>query len=268
MRIQKWFAALLALVLVFLCGCGRKTPEEPATETASNVVKVMFPEGKTVLGIAKLLEENGVCAADDFIDAVQHSDSTLAQSIDGEDRPFLLEGYVFPATYEFYKNESASSALQRFLRAFEDRWTEEYSERAEELGYTMDEIMTIASIVQKEAGIVSEMPNVAAVLHNRLKKGMMLQCDVTYFYLRDTVVPYHSGGEWSDDVYNRYADRYYTYRFAGLPEGPICNPGLDAIKAALYPADSSALYFFTYGDDFYYFDTYAEHQAKYDALNR
>ncbi len=258
----KCFCLVCALLL--LAGCGKAQPKAPETTEPSepNTVWVTFPEGKTTLQIAELLEENGVCGKDAFLQAVQESESETALSLRGQDRPFLLEGYIFPDTYEFYKNESPASVLGRFLRNADAHFTAEDASRAAEIGMTRDQILTLASIIQAEAGIESEMANVSAVLHNRLDKSMKLQCDVTYFYLERTVMPYLCGEEWDDDVYEKYADLYYTYRIPALPVGPICNPGAAAIQAALYPAESDALYFVTDSDNnYYYSDTFEAHRA-------
>lgn len=252
---------LLCAVLLFCAACGREAPQPTTTEPVPNTVRVTFPEGKTVLQVAGLLEENGVCSAADFLQAVAESDSEYAAPLRGQDRPFLLEGYVFPDTYEFYKNESASMALSRFLTNFSRKYTDAQQTRAQELGMTTDEVLTLASIIQAEAGVPSEMPKVSAVLHNRLERGMRLQCDVTYYYLKNAVMPYLCPDGWDDAVYEKYADLYYTYRIDGLPLGAICNPGSDAIAAALYPADTDDLYFVTDADgNYYYSPTYEAHQ--------
>lgn len=263
---KKISAFLLAVLLLFLCACGKKTQQQ-TTQAAPNTVTVMFPEGKTVYQIAQLLEQNGVCSAADFVDAVNQSDSAFALPLQGRTRAFLLEGYVFPDTYEFYKNESAQTALSRFLNNTERKLTDAYKARAVELGMTMDEVLTLASIIQAEAGIHSEMKTVSSVLHNRLDSGMMLQCDVTYYYLERNVMAYLCPDGWDDEVYETYAPLYYTYRFAGLPEGPICNPGVAAIEAALYPEDTEYLYFVTDKQGaFHYSATFAEHEKVCAAI--
>ena len=132
---------LLCASLLLCCACGRETTQQTTTEPAPNTVRVTFPEGKTVLQIARLLEENGVCAADDFLQAVEDSDSDYAAALRGQDRPFLLEGYVFPDTYEFYKNESPSMTLSRFLANFSQKFSETEQTRARELGMTTDEVV-------------------------------------------------------------------------------------------------------------------------------
>ena len=263
---KKFWLCVSALLLVLLCAaCGRQTP--PQTTTEDNTVTVTFAEGTTVWQAAKLLEQNGVCTAQAFLDTAAQSDSEYAAVPDADKRPFPLEGYLFPDTYSFYKNASGTHALQKFLDNFAVKWTPAFTQRAEELGMTRDEALTLASIVQTEAGYVSQMPHVSSVLHNRIAKGMKLQCDATYFYLEKSVMPYLCPDGWDDAVYEPLADRYYTYRFAGLPQGPICNPGLDAIRAALYPDDTDDLYFVTdESGNFYYAATYEAHQANCAAV--
>lgn len=268
MKVRSAICLFLVLALL-LCSCGRQRGEEPQSTqpTTSNTVRVTFPEGKTTLQIAQLLEENGVCGGEDFLQAMRESEREWIAAFAQEDRPFLLEGYVFPDTYEFYLGESARSALGRFLSNFEAHFSAGDETRCAELGMTRDEIVTLASIIQAEAGIESEMAKVSAVLHNRLEQGMKLQCDATYFYLERTVMPYLCGEDWDDAVYEQYADLYYTYRISGLPLGAICNPGAAALHAALYPADSQALYFVTDSENnYYYSDTYEQHRATCERI--
>lgn len=249
---KRWICILLAVLMAVLCSsCGKEKNSETTTAGAATTT-VTIPEGKTVYQIAKILEQHEVCSADDFINAVNASDSEIARTLSGGNRAFLLEGYVFPDTYEFYKNSSGASALSKFLNNINVRVTDAHKARAAELGFTMDEIITLASVIQYEAGAVSEMKKVSSVLHNRLKKGMKLQCDATYFYLRDSVMPYYCGEDWDDAVYEKYANEYYTYRIPALPTGPICNPGLAAIEAALYPENTDYLFFFSDGNGDYH----------------
>ena len=237
-------------------------PTEPPTVT------VTFPEGLTVVQIAERLEENKVCSASEFIALTNNYEyiQTLGYSFtdlitEPENRAFYLEGYIFPDTYEFYKGESSEKALRRFLDNTQRKLTAVYNQRAEELGYTLDEIITLASIVQEESFTHDSMKNVASVLHNRLRSASFsrLQCDVTIHYINDYVTnsKYLSG---DTDV---YASAYNTYKCSGLPAGPITNPGLAAIEAALYPADTDYYYFVTDSQwNYYYSSTYAQHKAK------
>lgn len=231
------------------------------TETKKPTVTVTFPEGYTVTQIAELLEDNGVCTAVDFLSAandISSLDYKFISEIENTDkRAFALEGYIFPDTYEFYLNESAQKALSRFLKNTEKKLTVDMYDKAEKLGYSMDEILIIASVIQKEAGIKSEMNKVSSVIHNRLNDSYnKLECDVTINYLTKYVIPYLDG---DTDRYNEY---YNTYKCKGLPAGAICNPGIDAINAALEPAETKYMFFVTDKTDtskYYYAETYKEH---------
>ena len=271
---KRRFALLFALLLLVLSGCGAPIEEIPEqggasapqeiTTTEGPVVRVTFPEGLTSVEIAEKLEANGVCPAADFMeevknfDAVKDSYACLASVKNADQRAFALEGYVFPDTYDFYRGESAASALKRFLSNANRKLTDERAARAKELGYTMDEIVTLASIIQEEAGDPNEMPKVAAVMHNRLNSPAYgkLQCDVTINYVNDRITdsPYLSGDT------SVFAARYNTYKVEGLPVGAICCPGIDAIDAALYPADTNDFFFVTDKDmNYYYAETYEQH---------
>ena len=237
-------------------------PTEPLTVT------VTFPEGFTLVQMAERLEENKVCSASDFIaltnnyEYIQTLGYTFTDSITNTDeRAFYLEGYIFPDTYEFYKGESPERALRRFLDNTERKLTAEYKQRAEALGYTLDEIITLASIVQKESFTRDSVKNVASVLHNRLASSSFrrLQCDVTIHYIND----YVTNSNYLIGDTSVYAELYNTYKCYGLPAGPITNPGLAAIEAALYPAETDYYYFVTDSNwNYYYSSTYAQHQAK------
>jgi UPF0755 protein len=262
------FLILNFLLLFSLSSCSISnsidvTNNESVTESTSNTVKVTFPEGYTVADIALKLEENGVCSADDFMSEAnnaQYLDEFGIELSEPDKRAFILEGYLFPDTYEFYRNENPSSVIKRFIRNFNSKITDEMKNRAEELGYSLDELLTIASIVQEEAGKVSEDKNVSSVIHNRLNSSDFpkLQCDACTFYLRDSVKPYVS-----EEKYEELLQTYSTYNCYGLPEGPITNPGLDSINAALYPNDTN-YYFFVSDDDgqYYYASTWGEHQEN------
>lgn len=263
----KVFAVILSVAVIFLSSCSRVQNNEPvSTEpTTSHTVRITFPEGLTVCQIAALLEENGVCSAAEFI-----AEANNPLSLEGygfvipnpEERAYLLEGYVFPDTYEFYRNESASAALSRFLKNTQAKLNADVYARCDELGYTVDEILTIASIVQEEAGDPAEMGKVSSVIHNRLDSSRFpkLQCDVATFYLRDYVKPYVD-----EFRYNELVELYNTYNCSGLPAGPITNVGMDAINAALYPEDTDYYYFITDSNgDYLYAKTWSGHLENCD----
>lgn len=262
---------VVCVVLFTLIACSSPKNEPDTTEsittTVENTVRVTFPEGYTAKQIAEKLEESGVCSAADFMAEIKGDTvytltwSFIPGIVSPENRAFTLEGYIFPDTYEFYKGESAASALSRFLKNAESKLTEEYAARAEELGFTLDEIITLASIIQKEAGDPIEMPKVSSVLHNRIKSPDYgkLQCDVTIDYVNKCIIdsPYLEGDT------ERFKELYNTYKCDGLPAGPICNPGMDAIEAALYPEETDYFFFVTDEDwNYYYSETYSEHQKK------
>lgn len=259
---------MLSAVMIFAfssCSFESRKEPEPTEPTTSNVVRVTFPEGSTVSQIAQLLEENGVCSAAEFMAAANNPLSNEGYGFaipNPEERAFLLEGYVFPDTYEFYRNESASAALSRFLNNTQAKLDDKVLSRCSELGYTVDEILTLASIIQEEAGDPSEMGKVSSVIHNRLNSISFprLQCDVATFYLRDYVKPY------VDEVrYNELIELYNTYNCEGLPAGPITNVGMDAINAALYPEDTDYYYFVTDSSgEYLYAETWSGHLENCD----
>lgn len=270
-RITAFILSLCMLTIFTSCGHSDKVPETTSTTAVTTTqdltVRVTFPEGYTAKQIAERLEENGVCSAKDFMALVQgqYYSSLTYRFIPGientENKAFVLEGYIFPDTYDFYKGESAENALSRFLKNTDAKLTEEYHLRADELGFSIDEIITLASIIQEEAGDPEEMPLVSSVLHNRIKSSDYgkLQCDVTINYVNDCII---DSGYITGDT-EKYKELYNTYKCDGLPAGPICNPGIDAIKAALYPADTNYYFFVTDKDwNYYYAETYSEHQQN------
>ena len=209
-------------------------------ETESRTVKVTIPEGYNIVQIAKKLEANGVCSATDFINTAQTYDFSYYPLVGSmpkkQYRAFKLEGYLFPDTYEFYKNMKPQDAVGKFLRGSKAVLAN-YPSSAKNLK-NMDEILTLASIIEKEAKTNTDKKRVSAVLHNRLAQGMKLQVDATPVYLRsyirDNVGKYKN----LNSSYTAYCNAYNTYNSAckGLPAGPICNPGRSSINAAINPS--------------------------------
>lgn len=266
---KKITAFILCVVFLFLCSCQKNESDGTGKEeiqATSGVVTVTFPEGYTVVQIAEKLEENKVCSAKDFIESVQNIEDfsqyyNFLSSIDAKKRPFAAEGYVFPDTYDFYVGENSDYALRRFFANMQERFGDEYKKRAKELGLSMDEVLSLASIIQKEAGKKSEMSKVSSVLHNRLKSDEFssLQCDVSVEYLNKYVInsKYLSGDT------EKFTELYNSYKCKGIPEGAICNPGDDAINAAFYPENTDYLFFVTDTDgNYYYAKTYDEHKEN------
>lgn len=265
-NINRLAAVILAVALLMaVSSCSRVKEPENQPETTSNVVRVTFPEGSSVVQIAEKLEESGVCSAADFIEQANNPANLEGfdfQIPNPEDRAYLLEGYLFPDTYEFYRNESASNAIKRFLRNMQSKITPEILTRCDELGYSLDEILALASIVQEEAGDPVEMVKVSSVIHNRLASSSFprLQCDVGTFYLREFVKPFVD-----EERYEVLIELYNTYNCEGLPAGPITNMGIEAINAALYPSDTDYYFFISDGDGAYHYaETWNEHQENCD----
>ena len=160
-----------------------------------------------------------------------------------------LEGYLFPETYLLPESSDALPIVRRLVAEFERRWKPEWNAQLEKLGMTRHQVMTLASIVEKEARVATERPTIAAVYHNRLKIGMMLQADPTVLYAL---------GRHENRVLYRHlevASPYNTYRNVGLPPGPIASPGTASIEAALFPADVPYLYFVAHPDGHHEFRT-------------
>ena len=233
-------------------------PENPAGGSGQReTVRVTITEGMTLTQIFKKLEANGVCSFDDLMKTAESYDYSyypLIAARPSNTRAFKLEGYLFPNTYDFYKNEKPQDAIGRFLRVGEKYITSQDRAKARDMGYSMDQILTVASIIEKEGANPNEVRKIAAVIYNRLEAGMQLQMDSGIYYIERSVKPYISG-----DV-NRYNSLYNMYKCKGLPAGPICNPGARTINAALDPADVNYLYFcHDSSAKYYYADTYEEH---------
>lgn len=230
-------------------------------------VKVTIPEGTgindytknvngenvTVKGIATILEEAGVCSKSDFIYALNNTElnTKLLKNCNEGKTYYSLEGYLFPDTYDFYaydSEECAKMVVERLIKQTEKNITDDMYKRADELGYSMNEILTMASIIQLESGQnTSEMANVAAVFYNRLNSK-------DFDTLGSSPTCYYGNSFKTDD------GRYNTYEVKGLPPGPLCSPGLDAIKAALYPTQNTDYYYFVTDSNgnFYYHKTMEE----------
>jgi len=194
---------------------------------------VFIPEGYTLRQIASRLENEGLADRESFVSLASDSSLLSALGIKGKS----AEGYLFPDTYRFDKSMGEEGIIRFMVKQFRKGITPEILERADKLHLTLDEVVTLASIIEKEGGPQEERPLVSAVFHNRLKRGMRLQSDPTVIY---GIVDFDGNLRRSD---LRKKTPYNTYRIKGLPPGPICNPGMEAIKAALYPAPVDFLYF-------------------------
>lgn len=233
---------------------------------SEKTIKITFQEGWSTTKIFSKLEENGICGKSYLVSALQKANYNFdfikeLKSVDDEGRYLLLEGYLFPDTYNFYADTNASAVIEVFLQNFNSKWTKEYSDRAKELGYSMDDIIKIASVIQREAGTKSQMKSISSVIHNRLNNNLSyptLSCDSTADYIKNDVVA--AVGEGKANGYMKYYD---TYVCQGLPSGAVCNPGIDAIEAALYPEDTD-YYFFMHdaSGGIHLSKTFDQHQAN------
>jgi len=234
-----------------------------AGDVVYDEVRVTFYEGMSMREIAASLEENNVCDADDFIEYIEGTEFEydFCELIPENDLRFRrMEGYLFPDTYDFYEGENVSSVAKKFLRTFKARVYDNLYEDILDAGMTLDEAITLASIIQEEASAEEQMGTVSSVFHNRMENpsaGLpMLQSDVTIFYVNDDIAPYQTMQ--TQDIY----DAYNTYVCRGLPVGPICSPGVAAIKAAIYPEDTNYYFFVTDAEGKYYYSKYLEEHNR------
>lgn len=200
--------------------------------------KITFPEGYTMHQIFKKLDAEGVCDYDELMDAA--ANATFNYSfLEGTEKgdASRLEGFLFPDTYEFYEGMPAATAINKLLEVFHYRMTAEMLEWQEESGYTMRQIVTIASMIEKEAANDTEQYTIASVIYNRLNKDWPLQIDSTTLY----EYPDHEGAPTAEMLAK---DSPYNTRISkGLPPSPICNPGITSIRAALQPSSTNYMYY-------------------------
>ena len=211
--------------------------------------------------IGKLLEQNGVCTRQALMDTINSYDFSyypLVAALGSDpNRAYKLEGYLYPDTYEFYLDQKPQDVLGKFLRNTESKITDEYRQQAAAMGYTVDQLITLASIIEKESASHAQMNTISSVFYNRLSAKQKLQSDATINYIEWYVKPLLTG-----DV-NRYNPYYNTYKCAALPTGPICNPGKDALSAALAPESTEYFYFVNdSAGNYYYAKTHEEHLAN------
>ncbi len=241
-------------------------------------VKVTFPEGYNAFQMAGVLAKAGLCSENDFITALnEHTFAVdFIDEVSAEPLKLVrLEGYLFPDTYEFYADEDVDSIILRMLTNFQNRvCTPENRAAMEKAGYSLEELVTLASIIQKESANVEEMYNVSSVFTNRLEEGSeypKLESCTTNNFINDYITPYF-GGAPSQEVLTAYD----TYDRSGFPVGAIASAGADAIDAALHPEKNTldgTYYFFVTDVEYthYYGRTYQEHLQnieKAKAVNR
>ena len=242
-------------------------------------VTVTFPEGFTLMQMAQRMENNGLCTAEEFIDVANNGDFSQFEfwnKIGESQHKFMKgEGYLYPDTYEFYEDDTVYNYVAKMYQHFDSQITQEMYDQMDAIGMTLDEVITLASFVQEEAGHEKDQKYVAACLRNRLEPNSahpLLQCNVCSYinepgnYVYDYIVTYYGG---VNKVPAGMMAAYDTYRIRGLPPGPISNPGITAIEATLWPDEQYM------ADDFYFFvtdltgkywysQTYAQHLVNCD----
>jgi UPF0755 protein len=210
---------------------------------------VTIPEGYRITEIADLLVKQDLADKENFLQQTKNMKLVTGISADS------LEGYLFPETYHFGKFTAEATIVKKMVETFKERALKhEFLNRAKEMGFSYHEIITLASLIEKETGKDSERKQISSVFHNRLKKNMRLQTDPTVIY----AIENFDGNIRKRDL--KIDSPYNTYRYKGLPPGPIASPGLKSIVAALYPAKTANLYFVSRQDGSHHFSkTLNEH---------
>ena len=207
--------------------------------------EVIIPEGLTIKQIAGILTREIQIDSSEFVRVTLDSKFAKSMGISASN----LEGYLFPDTYKFSWGTPAEKVVRILVEQFKKTFTDSLARRAEEISFSLAEVVTLASMIEAEARDGEERDLISAVYNNRLKRGMLLQCDPTVIYaLPQLDRPLLIKDLEIDSPYN-------TYKYPGLPPGPICNPGRASILAALYPADANYLYFVATGDGSHIFST-------------
>lgn len=240
--------------------------DESTTESTTQIptVKVTIPEGYTLVKISWILEEKGLCTSKEFIDACQ----SYKDWLDLTQYPFLndlqnaqnvcfyLEGYFFPLTYDIPENSTAKDIIKLFLDGTKQTFDENFMLSVRNSRFNLHQLLTLASLIEKEALLPEHRQMISSVLHNRLDEKMRFQCDPTVKYCTGVIEYIYP------DKIDHFKYYYNTYRCDGLMAGPICSPGMASINAALNPADTNYLYFIIGTVPPYeakYSETYDEH---------
>lgn len=260
-----------------------------STYAAAETITVTFPDGNTAVDFARRAEEAGLCTAEEFLECANNGDFSQYdfwnEIPDNPARLMKCEGYLYPETYEFYKDATVYEVVDTFYREF-DRRTAEVQQEIKNSGYTLDEVVNLASFIQEEAGIPVENERVSAVFHNRLESSdplwssHCLQSNASSYimnsednnYLWNSPTAEYFGWVEAGAIPEDVLAAYDTYRIGGLPAGPICNPGAAAMEAALNPDPayiSEGYYFFVTGHPnssepgkYYYAKTADEHNRN------
>lgn len=239
------------------------SPLEILKRLASGMVlrrKVTLTEGQSIWELGKIVDEAGLMPKDEFDKAL--TDPRLL--VEAHILSNSFEGYLFPETYEFSRPVTAKQVIWKMMEEGEKHWSAAYTEKADQLKLTRHDVLTLASVIEKESGNVSEQRIISSVFHNRLNQGMKLQSDPTVIY----GIPNFNGNLVRADLENEN-NRYNSYVYYGLPPGPIGNPGASAIEAALNPEQTNFLYFVADGSGGHAFAaTLKEHNDNVNKYQR
>ena len=221
-----------------------------------SVMKTLtIPEGDNMYQVAEKIESKGLGTAQEVLDLCRNT-SFISKLGFTDPLPPTLEGYLYPESYFLNKSATPEQILTQMVRTFRSHWKKEFDQRAKELKLTPHQVVTLASVIEKETGASSERPMISSVFHNRLAQHMKLQSDPTTIY---GLWESYSGNIHKRDLQSRTP--YNTYVIPALPVGPISNPGIEAIKAALYPAKSEYLFFVSHNDGTHEFTKkFSDHQ--------
>lgn len=266
-RVARWFARAEKLSSQLKVGeyelsRGQSTPEilEILVEGRVQTHPLVIPEGLRAFEIAERVEAAGLASRDEFLAIVMNPQAASDRGIEAES----LEGYLYPDTYRFARGLPAERLVDAMVEEFRRVYSEVAANASPPRDFSMHEVVTLASIVEKETGAAEERPLIAAVFLNRLGRGMRLETDPSVIY----GIPDFDGN--LRRVHLRDSENpYNTYKIRALPPGPIASPGREALEAVFHPADSPYLYFVSRNDGTHVFSrTYAEHEKAVDRFQR
>lgn len=220
---------------------------------------VTIPEGYTITQIADVIDGQAITSREEFLRLASDKSFIKTLGISAE----TVEGYLFPDTYRFARMTPAKEVIRTMVDQLGRVMTEEWQARAKEMNLTVHQVLTLASVIEKETGSGDERPQISSVFHNRLRKRIPLQSDPTVIY----GLPNFDGNLHKKDL--SHPSPYNTYRWSGLPPGPIASPGADSIQAALYPVTSKYLYFVSRNDGTHHFSaTLGEHNRAVEKYQK
>lgn len=212
--------------------------------------KIPIPEGSSMNQIGDILDNKKIVSKEEFLQSAHDPEVLKSNGIEANS----AEGYLFPETYYFAKRSSARDIVDKMLKTFQENYDPLWDIEGKKYNFSRHQIVTLASIIEKETGVPSERPLISAVMHNRLKVGMKLQSDPTVIY----GIPNFSGNITKKDLLT--PTPYNSYTNYGLPPGPIASPGKESLRAALFPANVNYIFFVSRNDGSHIFTgTYKEH---------